>query len=390
MPKEKIELVMHPEISKWRKDKTVNQALYEDLREKGQLQNLVARRLKNGKVELLAGYQRFLALRALGVKPEDMDIKVQENVSDKDALLIAMSENVKRKSMSPVEEGRAFRSMKKLKMPIEEIALRRGVSESYVRVRLDLLELPRKIQDLMENGEIPMSYAKPIIRLEKVGERAQLELAEEIKKGQGSYYGGVRSVEEANDVVEKTLAQVKQMKELAAKYGPCPQCGSTQIGQDWEKNKVKCHRCKYAWHKETKDPWEYYELKQRAKELGLEVEIGEGKAKITATDVAEVMGRIREEREKAKEKPPKTFRSNHTISELLAPFIKPENLNLFRVDGEKIEIRLIQDSRLHMTVRRHNYKTGEKSQIRPRGAWDEDRETCRRRVQKFLDSLEVE
>lgn len=82
MPNEKFELVMHPEISKWRKDKTVNQALYEDLREKGQLQNLVARRLKNGKVELLAGYQRFVALRALGVKPEDMDIKVKENVSD--------------------------------------------------------------------------------------------------------------------------------------------------------------------------------------------------------------------------------------------------------------------------------------------------------------------
>jgi mRNA-degrading endonuclease RelE of RelBE toxin-antitoxin system len=80
----------------------------------------------------------------------------------------------------------------------------------------------------------------------------------------------------------------------------------------------------------------------------------------------------------------------YTVSELLAPFIKPENLNLFRVDGEKIEIRLIQDSRLHMTVRRHNYKTGEKSQIRPRGAWEEDRETCTKRVMKFLASLEVE
>lgn len=390
MPNEKLELVMHPEISKWRKDKTVNQALYEDLREKGQLQNLVARRLKNGKVELLAGYQRFLALRALGVKPEDMDIKVQDNVSDKDALLIAMSENVKRKSMSPVEEGRAFRSMKKLKMPIEEIALRRGVSESYVRVRLELLDLPRKIQDLMENGEIPMSYAKPIIRLEKVGERAQLVLAQEIKEAQGKYYGGIRSVEGANEFVEKALAKVKLMKELSAKYGPCPQCGSAQILQDWNKDKLQCQKCKHSWHRKTKEPWKYYELKQEAEELGLKVEIGEGKAKITPADVTEVMGRIREEREKAKEKPPKTLRSNHTVMELLAPFIKPENLNLFRVDGERIEIRLIQDSRLHMTVRRHNYKTGEKSQIRPRGAWNEDRETCTERVQKFLASLEVE
>ncbi|RKX44263.1 MAG: hypothetical protein DRP27_06890, partial [Thermotogae bacterium] len=262
MPKEKFELVIHPEISKWRREKLVNEALFKDIREKGQLQNLIARRLPDGSVELLAGYRRYLALKALGKKAEDMDIKILENVSDKDALLIALSENTKRKDMSPVEEGRAFRSMKKLKMTVEEIALRRGVSESYVRNRLELLELPRKIQELMENGEIPMSYAKPIIRLESIGERAQLELVQEIKRGQEDYYGGIRSVEEANDVVEKTLAQVRQMKELAAKYGPCPQCGSTQIGQDWEKNKVKCHRCKHAWHKETKDPWEFHELKQ--------------------------------------------------------------------------------------------------------------------------------
>jgi len=68
----------------------------------------------------------------------------------------------------------------------------------------------------MENGEIPMSYAKPIIQLEKVGEGAQLTLAQEIKEAQGKYYGGIRSVEEANEFVEKALTKVKLMKELSA------------------------------------------------------------------------------------------------------------------------------------------------------------------------------
>ena len=385
--KEKFELVMHPEISKWRKEQLVNQELFEDLREKGQLQNLVARCLPDGKVQLLAGYRRYIALKALGKKPEDMDIKILENVSDKEAVLMALSENRKRMSLSPIEEGRAFRTLRKLRMPIDEIALRNKVSESYVRNRLELLELPDKIVEKIENREIPMSYAKSINRLKNVGEKAQLEMAKLIMDGQASYYQGIRSVESAEEFVEKTLAKVKYMEELGAKYGPCPQCGSTQIRETWEKNKLVCERCKFEWHKKTKEPWQYYELKEKAKKLGLTLDIGEGKAKLKPADVTEIMKQIKVETEKPL---PKTLRSTHTIEKLLAPFIKPENLNLFRIDGERIEIRLIQDSRLHMTVRRHNYKTGEKSQIRPRGAWNEDTQECTRRVQKFLESLELE
>ena len=380
---------MHPEISKWRKESTAGGELYDDLKEKGQLQNLIARRLPDGKVQLLAGYQRYINLKALGVKPEDMDIKILENISDKEALLTAWSENAKRTNLSPVEEGRAFRSMRKLKMPIEEIAFRNKRSESYVRNRLELLELPKKIQVMMENKEIPMSYAKPINRLTSVGEEAQLHLAADIKKGQDSYYGGIQSVEAAEEHVEKTLAKVKFVKELVAKYGPCPECGSANIEQDWVEDRLMCKRCSFSWHKETKEPWKYYELKQQAKELGLEIDIGEGKARLKPGDVKKIMEEIQQKTE-AQEPIKKTLRSTHTIDKLLAPFIKPENLNLFRVDGERIEIRLIQDSRLHMTVRRHNYKTGEKSQIRPRGAWGEDKREVTERVQKFVDSLELE
>ena len=387
--KGKFELVLHPEISRWRKEQLVNQELFEDLREKGQLQNLVARRLPDGKVQLLAGYRRYLALKALGKKPWNMDIKILENVSDKEALLIAASENKKRINMSPVEEGRMFRSMRKLRMPIDEIAMRHKVSEVYVRNRLELLELPKEIQDMMENREIPMSYAKPISKLEKVGKDAQLHLAKEIKEGQDKYYGGIRSVEEAEEHVEKTLAKVKFVEELVAKYGPCPSCGSTNIEQDWTDEKLICKRCGHRYHRETKEPWEYFELKQKAKKLGLELDIGEGKAKLKPGDVQKIMEELKQSEEA--EKPiKKTLRSTHTVSELLAPFIKPKNLHLIRVEGDRVEIKLIQDSRMHFTARRHNYKTGEKSQIRPRGAWNEDYRETYKRLDDFLKSLEVD
>lgn len=386
--KEKVEVVLHPEISQWRKIRG-HEALGKDLEKTGQLQNIIFRRLADGKLQLLAGYSRYHELSKRGVPFEKWDMKILEKVSEKDALFIAMSENRFRRKFSPIEEGRMFRSMQKIKMLIEEIAARYRCSESYVRNRLDLLDLPFPIQERMEKREIPMSYARSILRLEKVGKEAQLSLAKEIVEGQKKYYGGIRSVEEAEEYVEKTLARVDFVKKLVAKYGPCPSCGSTNIEQNWNEDRLMCKRCGHSWHRKTKEPWQYYELKKTAKKLGLKLDIGEGKAKLKPADVTEIMKTIKEEVEK--EKPPaKTLRSTYTISKLLAPFIRPENLHLFRLDGDKIEVRLIQDSRLHFTARRHNYKTGEKSQIRPRGAWNEDYRETAKRVEKFLKSLELD
>ena len=389
MTKEKIELVLNPEISKWRKEQLTNLDLMEDIREKGQLQNLVARRLPSGKVELISGHRRYIALQALGMKPEDMDIKILENVSERDAVLMAIAENTKRQDMSAIEEGRAFRTLMKLKMPLEEVAMRNKVSETYVRTRLELLELPDKIQELMEQGEIEMSYAKPLNRLKGM-KGPQNELVKQILKGKESYYSGIRSVENANEFVEKTFAEVKFIKKLVAKYGPCPECGSKDIHQpSWPEEKLHCRKCDHTWHRDTKDPWEFFELKQDAEKLGLKVEIGDGTAKITQEDIAEVMKRIKEER--AKEKPlPKTMRSTRLLEELLAPFIAPERIYLFRVEGDKVEIKLIGNMEMRFSARRHNYRTGEKTQVRPLSMWGDEKGENPKRVMKFLDTLELQ
>ena len=380
-------MVMHPEISQWR-DFEEDLELREDLKEKGQQQNMVFRKLSDGKLELLAGGRRFRELQALNVPISEMKKTVLENVSERDAVLIAYSENRFRRDLRPVEEARAFRTMnKKLRMLIDEIALRTKRSESYVRTRLELLELPNRILKHIESGEVPMGYGKSLNKLNDVGIEAQIELVKGIKKGREGYYGGIKSVEEADEFVEKTLERVKYAKELVVKYGPCPQCRSKNIEGTWEKNKLRCGKCGFVWHKETRDPWEFYELKRKAEKMGLKLDLEGDTAKLTPGNITEIMKRIKEEQEKP---PPKTLRSTYTVSELLAPFIVPENLHLIRVEGDRIEVKLIHDHRLHFTARRHNYQTGEKSQIRPRGAWNEDTREATERVMKFLESLEPE
>lgn len=386
MSEETPEIVLHPEISKWRRTPE-DKNLRRDLKDRGQLQNMVFRRLPNGKLELLAGNSRYHELTTLGIPFEKWDKKILENVSDRDALLIAMSENRFRRKLSAVEEGRMFSSMMKQKMHLEEIAVRYRCSETYVRTRLELLKLPEEIQDLMEQGEIEMGYAKAFIRLEGL-KVAQKELVKAIKTGKQRSYEGVHTVEEADEAVDKLLAHIKSTEELLDQYGPCPQCGSKDIGATYYKHKLRCNKCNHEWHGETKEPWKYYELKDEAQKMGLKLKIGkDGKAELSPEDVRIVMKRIKE----AKETPlPKTLRSTHILSELLTPLIKPENLYLFRVEGDKIEIKLMEDVGLKFSARRHNYKTGEKTQIRPRKPWGTDEQDNAKRVKHFIDTLDRE
>lgn len=384
-----MELKMHPEISKWRDQKLIDQPLFENLRDKGQLQNLVARKLPNGDIELLAGYRRHLALKGLGKKPEDMDIKILENVSDTEAILIAFSENNTRADLNMIEEARVFNSLAKLKLTHAQIAKKTQVSETYVRDRLHLLELPKEIQKLMQLGKVPVSYASTIRKLAKLGDKWQIELAKRIASTQ---WDSIKTVEQAGEFVEKTLAAEKKREELVAKYGVCPQCGSASIQEaqwSYDTEKLQCLSCKHEWNRETKEPWKVFELRQDAEKLGLDMEITKnGKATVTPEEITEIV----EKRTKViagVEKPDPAFRSTHALGEMLKPLLDGDNIQKLQVDGETVNITLIQATPLHFKAVRKTYQTGEKSRIQVTEGWRDDEKVAHRieAVKKFEASL---
>lgn len=386
-----MELRVNSEISKWREEKLVDKEFYEDIRDKGLLQPLIARRLPDGKLELIAGHRRFLALKALGKKPEDMDIKILENVSDVDAILIALSENRFRKDLNPIEEARAFKSLRKLGLKPKQIAEKVRRSESVVKARLALLKLPEKIQQMILAGEIEQSYAIPLLKLKEFPE-AQLRLAKEIASA--SYYSGIHSVEEAEKFIKEVIAEKKHIEQLIAKYGPCPKCGSKNIEESpfYEKEKLCCNKCGYEWHRETKDPWKLYELKQEAEKLGLKIDFeAPGKAKLTPKEVAEII----EERKKAiakAERPNPRFRCFPSLEEILAALIADENVLSLTVNGDLIQLKLVQDTDLHFTATQKDFRTGEKCVVHVHQGWGEDEslEVRLPRVKQFIESLAKE
>lgn len=383
---------LNPEISSWRTNQSEDPQLTRSLKEKGQLHNMVARRLPDGKIDVFIGSRRFNHLLKLGVKPENMKIEIRENVSDLGAALMAFAENNERKNMTPIEEGRAFRTMNKLGMTIQMIAVKNNLSDNYVRERLELLKLPAKIQERMENGEIDLGYGKVLNRLSQYGERAQIALAKAIIEGKKSYYGGIQNIDDANEWVDSFIAKIKYIEELVKKYGPCPHCGSTEIttGERYTspEDMLVCSKCGYKRNRNTKEPYDLTELRERAEKLGLKLQVGDGKAVVTPEDIGAVIQRVNKEREAlAKAEKRQTLRSVHTLAEILAPLITPENINIIRVEGEKIEIRLVQDSQMHFSARRHNYDSGEKSRINLLHPWNEQPIINIDRVEQYLKTL---
>ena len=383
-----VKLNLNPEISEWRTgNKLVDKDLKENLSEQGQLQSLVARRLPNGELELIAGHRRYIALKALGKKPGEMDIKILENVSTIDAMLMAISENQVRQDFTAVEEGRSFASLRKLKFTVANIAKRVNRSESYVRSRLTILELPEKIQALIDEGRIELSYAEPLMKLDGF-EEAQMELAKKIaSKG----WDSIKTVKEAEEEITRVLEAKKRREEAVAKYGACPKCEGKNISQQgWGNDKKVSCACGYSWNAETKDPWELYELKQNATRLGLELKIDGKNGSLTPKEVAAIIVE-RQDAIKKVDKPNPSFRSLKTVNELLEPLIAGGNVLSMSVDNDKITVKLVQESNLYFSVVGKPYKSGEKSRITVSSGWGESQDLACRMIntKEFEQSLQV-
>ncbi len=360
------DVVLHPEISKWRSAEKPDLQLLRSLNDHGQIQAITFRRRKDGKLELLAGTRRYAHLKMLKVSFDEIKVDIREKLSDKEALTIALAENFFRKDLTPMEEARAVNSMLKAKISIKEIAKILNKTQSWVTSRRKLFELPEKIRNTFEKKELNFGFSVPLRKLGGM-EEAQAALLEKIKDGKKSSYSGIHTIEEAENFVTQILKQIKDTEDLLLKYGPCPVCDSKDIKKHWRGDEhLGCNSCDHSWHGITKEPWEYYELKQEAERQGFKIEEGPETLKLTPREVADMIKRKeREEAEeqKGEEKLPSKFRCKVRLLALLEPLIAGDNIQKLEVHDERIEIQLIEGQDLYFTGLRKDYKAGEKASI---------------------------
>jgi ParB family chromosome partitioning protein len=135
--------------------------LAESIREQGLIQPVVVRPRDAGGYELIAGERRWRAAREAGIESLPAVIRT---AGDRDALLLAVVENVAREDLSPVEEARAYAVLlDEFALSLGEVAARVGRSKPAVSNRVRLLELPQDVLGMVERGQLSEGHARAVL-----------------------------------------------------------------------------------------------------------------------------------------------------------------------------------------------------------------------------------
>jgi ParB family chromosome partitioning protein len=139
------------------------EALAQSIREKGILQPLLVRSLtaQETDFELIAGERRWRAAQRVGLHEVPVIIR---QISDSEALEIALIENLQREDLSPIEEAEAYsRLIEEFGRSQAKLAEAVGKSRSHVANTLRLLALPPPVRARLDEGELSAGHARALL-----------------------------------------------------------------------------------------------------------------------------------------------------------------------------------------------------------------------------------
>jgi len=147
-------------------------ALTRSIAADGVVQPIVVRERPDGRYELIAGERRWRAAIAAGLTTIPAVVR---NAPDRDALLLAIVENVVREDLNPVEVARGYAALADgYGLTVLEIAERVGRSRSAVSNVLRLLELPDDVLDLIADGGLSEGHGRAILQVDGADGRRAL------------------------------------------------------------------------------------------------------------------------------------------------------------------------------------------------------------------------
>jgi len=137
--------------------------LTESVRKEGVLMPILLRNSSDGMYEIIAGERRWRAAQAAGL----LDIPaVVRDVSNQQALELAIIENEQRDDLTAVESARAYRRlMDEFSYTQQHVAESLGVSRAQVSNLIRLLQLPDSIQTMIAERQLNMGHARPLVGL---------------------------------------------------------------------------------------------------------------------------------------------------------------------------------------------------------------------------------
>ena len=152
------------------------QDLANDIRKHGLQQPIVVQPYDH-RHRIVAGHRRHAAIKVL--KWETIPCIVNPNLTEAEALILNLGENIHRKDLNILQESNALLRLKLAGMSVIEVAEDLNKSTTWVQVRYLLLELPEDIQKAAAAGFINQSQVRQIHKLPDI--EKQIEAARKIK-----------------------------------------------------------------------------------------------------------------------------------------------------------------------------------------------------------------
>ncbi len=147
--------------------------LIASIKEHGIIQPILARPAAEG-YQIVAGERRWRAAQAAGL--DAIPVRILE-ISDAQAMELALVENLQREDLSAVEVARGIQELiAKLNLTHEDVARRIGFSRAAVTNKLRLLQLPLQVIDMLEQGRLTEGHARALLALPDEGKMTEIAL----------------------------------------------------------------------------------------------------------------------------------------------------------------------------------------------------------------------
>ena len=144
------------------------------IKELGLIQPILVRRSPDpGRYQIVAGERRWRAAKLANLAQIPVLI---DDLADREALEVALVENVQRESLNPVEEAQAYKRLAdEFSLSQAEIAQKVGKDRTSVTNLIRLLTLPEPVLAMIRKGELSTGHAKAILSVKEPS--AQISLA---------------------------------------------------------------------------------------------------------------------------------------------------------------------------------------------------------------------
>ena len=145
-------------------DESALEDLAKSIEQNGIIQPILVRPMSDGSYQLIAGERRWRAARMAGL--HEVPVTIRE-MSDEEASVFALIENLQREDLNSVEEAEGLKSLiETYGFTQEEAADRVGKSRTAVTNTLRLLKLPSPVLQILSEGKITAGHARALLGLD--------------------------------------------------------------------------------------------------------------------------------------------------------------------------------------------------------------------------------